>query len=117
MIWRAGLVVNLARAGFDVVLDYVLCERLLESFVRKLKDIPVLFCGVTCSISELETLEKARGDPVVGLAKRQSVSVHFCQEWYDLELNSTSASAVQLAEQVLQYLDRNEISDGFPGIA
>lgn len=109
----AAFVADLAKENFDVVLDYVLDEGLLESFTRRLSDTRVLFCGIFCDIKELEMREAARGDRVAGLARRQANTVHFCRELYDLELDSSSTPAVELAMKIIKHLEISVPSFGF----
>jgi chloramphenicol 3-O phosphotransferase len=109
----AGFVADLANESFDVVLDYVLEEGFLEAFMRRLSKTRVLFCGVFCDIKELEIREAVRGDRVAGLARRQANSVHFCRGLYDLELDSSSTPAAELAMKIIEHLDVSAASLGF----
>lgn len=90
----------MARAGNDVVADYVLGEQWrLADCLHAWAGIDVVFVGVHCPLDELRRREAVRGDRVVGQAEAQYTAVH-AHGTYDLELDTSLLDARSCAEAV-----------------
>jgi chloramphenicol 3-O phosphotransferase len=78
----------LARAGNNLVLDYVMeAKEQLEALVERLEGFDVFYVGVHCPPDELIRREKLRGDRGTGDAQRDFETVHSFSG-YDLEVDS-----------------------------
>jgi chloramphenicol 3-O phosphotransferase len=113
---RAGFhraVAGMAQAGNDVIADHVLSEpwRLLDC-LTVLAGYRVVFVGVHCSPAELDRRERARADRQAGQARAQQRHVH-AHGLYDIECDTTSASARDCAIQIKDYLDRGQQPTAF----
>lgn len=81
-------IAGMAAAGNNVVADYVLGERWrLTDCLEVLKNTPVLFVGVRCSLPELERREAERGNRRIGQAAMQFPIVHQ-HGLYDVEVDT-----------------------------
>ncbi|MFF1820910.1 chloramphenicol phosphotransferase CPT family protein [Kribbella sp. NPDC058245] len=90
-------VAGMAAGGNNVVADYVLGERWrLADALDVLKDVPVLFVGVRCSLPELERRETARGNRRIGQAAMQFPVVH-AHGLYDVEVDTERNSPRECA--------------------
>ncbi|MER7763726.1 chloramphenicol phosphotransferase [Streptomyces sp. NPDC097619] len=98
--WRAGLVAT-ARAGARIVVDDVFLSGAAsqDRWRTALGDLPVLWVGVRCAADVAEGRERARGDRVSGMARRQAESVHVGVE-YDLEVDTTRTGPLECARIV-----------------
>jgi chloramphenicol 3-O phosphotransferase len=105
---RAGFhraAVGMAEAGNDLVIDHVLSEAWrLRDCLKLMAGLEVVFVGVRCSPDELERREQARGDRVSGQSADQLERVH-THGIYDLECDTTTATAHACALQVKAFLD------------
>jgi chloramphenicol 3-O phosphotransferase len=98
-------VAGMAAAGNDVVVDHVLGERWrLADCLNVLKDTPVWFVGIQCSLPELERRERERGDRTVGRAALQFPFVHE-HGIYDLETDSEHHTPAECAAEIQTRLD------------
>ncbi|MFB7655970.1 MULTISPECIES: chloramphenicol phosphotransferase CPT family protein [unclassified Streptomyces] len=106
-------VAGMAAAGNDVVVDHVLSEdwRLLDC-LRLFTARDVVLVGVHCSLEELERRERERGDRPTGLAARQFHHVH-AHGLYDIECDTTTASAVDCARQISDFLPQRPVPTAF----
>ncbi|MFD5778673.1 chloramphenicol phosphotransferase CPT family protein [Streptomyces sp. NPDC126933] len=106
-------VAGMAAAGNNVVVDHVLSEewRLLDC-LGLLTARDVVLVGVRCSLEELERRERERGDRPMGLAVRQFHQVH-AHGLYDIECDTTTASAVDCARQISNFLPRRPVPTAF----
>ncbi len=98
----------LAGAGNRLLVDHVMVHR--EGWASTLADcldilapFPVYFVGVHCRLEELERRERVRGDRFVGTVVRQFPRVHL-HRLYDIEVDTTDASAQACAERILAHL-------------
>ncbi|MCX4821334.1 chloramphenicol phosphotransferase CPT family protein [Streptomyces sp. NBC_01142] len=106
-------VAGMAAAGNNVVVDHVLSEqwRLLDCLgLFAARD--VVLVGVRCSLLEVERRERERGDRPVGLAARQLEQVH-AHGLYDIECDTTTADAVDCAQQIRDCLPRRPTPTAF----
>ncbi|MEV0371869.1 AAA family ATPase [Streptomyces sp. NPDC050636] len=106
-------VAGMAAAGNNVVVDHVLSEqwRLLDCLgLFAARD--VVLVGVHCSLLELERRERERGDRPTGLAARQLAQVH-AHGLYDIECDTTTASAVDCAQHIRDFLPQRPTPTAF----
>ncbi len=113
---RAGFhraVAGMAAAGNNVVVDHVLSERWrLLDCLAVLADFDVVFVGVSCAPAELDRRERLRGDRDPGLAQapQELVHAHGC---YDLECDTTTASPLDCALRIKDFLARPDPPTAF----
>ena len=103
--WACG-VAAMAKAGVGVILDVVLldggvAQRRLQA---SLGEARVFWVGVKCDAEIAEARELARGDRVVGMARRQMAMVH-AGIAYDVEVDTSSGTPQHCAQQLLAALD------------
>jgi len=93
-------IVELAGAGFPVILDHVMARReWLDELLSLFEGTPVLFVAVRAPLEVLEQREKDRGDRNAGLAREQFDVVHR-HSVYDLELDTSVLSPTQCAQVI-----------------
>jgi chloramphenicol 3-O phosphotransferase len=108
---RAGFhraVAGMAAAGNNVVMDHVLSERWrLLDCLAVLADFDVVFVAVRCAPAELARRERLRGDrePGLAVAQQELVHTHGC---YDIECDTTTASPLDCALSIKEFLARPE---------
>lgn len=118
VLWhtRAGFhraVAGMARAGNDVVMDYVLSEPWrLTDCLNVFEGITVVFVGVRCELPELERRERERGDRPAGLARSQVDIVHSFG-LYDLEVWTDRMLPRAAAEFIVESLEDVELVTAF----
>ncbi len=102
--WGAG-VAAMVGAGAPVLVDEVLLSGAAgqERWRAVLGDIPALWVGVHCDPAVLAERERARGDRVIGMAADQLPLVH-AGVVYDVEVDTTRASAETCAREILRWL-------------
>lgn len=99
--------------GINVIVDHSLHDDFTrEDCFKVLVDYPVLFVGVQCPLEELEQREKARGDRIIGQAKKQLEYVHKI-EIYDIEVNTLLESVEENSNRVIQVLNDAEYYHGW----
>jgi chloramphenicol 3-O phosphotransferase len=107
---RAGFhraVAGMAQAGNDIVMDHVLSESWrLNDLLVVMAEIDVIFVGVHCAAADLRQRETGRRDRSIGTAIGQAVKVH-SHGLYDIEVNTSAASAEACSGQIRDYLQRN----------
>jgi chloramphenicol 3-O phosphotransferase len=91
----------LADCGHDVVVDEVLLNNeSLHYYAQALREHKVYFVGVICDLVELERREIARGDRMVGLSRGLVDTVHQHENYYDIVIDTTSASGRECALKI-----------------
>jgi chloramphenicol 3-O phosphotransferase len=102
----------LATAGNNLIVDHVTVSR--EGWHSSLIECAYLLLpfraylvGVHCPLDELQRREQVRGDRYVGTAARQFDRVHRYGR-YDVEVDTSCASAEDCAEQVMTYISSHE---------
>ena len=106
-------VAGMAAAGNDVLVDHVLRERSwLLDCLQLLEGVDVVLVGVHCSADELYRRERARGDRQPGRAAYHLTRVHRDVE-YDVEVDTTSTSALDCATQIREYVEQPPTSRAF----
>lgn len=109
---------SLAEGGLDVVLDLVLFDPAsIASYARALRHLRSYLVGVRCELAVLEARELARGDRFRSLARSQHAVVHTHAEFYDLEVDSTTAGPQQLAEEILRHVGAHTQPDSLARLA
>ena len=102
----------LAGAGNNLIIDHVMVHRdgwasSLADCLTLLAPYRVYFIGVRCPLDELLRREQQRGDRFIGTAARQFPLVHL-HELYDLEVDTSQASAAVCAEQIRAFMSRQQ---------
>ena len=94
-------VAAMARAGNNLIVDDVLIENEMDEYAALLADFTFRTVGVFAPLDVLEARERARGDRLIGLARWQYDRVHHGKR-YDLELDTSKATAMECAEAMKQ---------------
>jgi chloramphenicol 3-O-phosphotransferase len=104
---------SLADAAYDLVVDYLfLNEDLLLPFTDSLRSHQLCFVGLNCDEDLLAKRNLERRDRASRLAVAQQSSIHFCQQFYDLSLDSSQESPEELARVLLDFLGCHTMSKG-----
>lgn len=105
----------LAGADNNLIIDEVLLDdQTLESYAKYLSKHQVYYIGMHCDIAILREREIARGDRCVGLANDQITRVHKGKRSsYDFEVDTSHNSPEAIAQQILQFVDRNPAPTAF----
>ncbi len=97
-----------AKLGRSAVVDHVMIDSSwLAELTKLLHESYAYLIGVRCPLEELARREQARGDRPIGLAAAQYSIVHRSAV-YDLEVDTSVASAEQCADAILQHIAENE---------
>ncbi len=101
-------------AGNNLIIDeMLLAPELLKDWLDALADLDVLFVGIHCPLAVLENRERERGTRSrAGLARGHLRTVHD-QGRYDLEVDTSTAHVVQLAQTVLAHRDSGPAPTAF----
>lgn len=89
----------LAAQGNDMIVDEVMEAPVKRAYETLLAGFEPRFVGVLAPLDVLEARERARGDRMIGLARRQFPRIHK-DIAYDLELDTTRATALECAERI-----------------
>ena len=102
--WYEGIA-TIARSGVGIILDEVfLGGRTSQDRLRQaLSGLDVLWVGVHCDSAVATAREAARPDRVPGMAAAQAEVVHQGVS-YDLEVDTTSISALDCAERIKTHM-------------
>jgi len=92
-------VAAMARAGNNLIVDDVLLENEMAEYAALLANVTFHAVGVFAPLDVLEARERERGDRLVGLARWQYDRVHQGKR-YDLELDTSKATAMECAERI-----------------
>lgn len=93
-----------ARQGLNVIVDEVtLDEATARDWVEALAGLQPTWIGLHCDADVAVARERARGDRALGLSRGQSQVVHRYVR-YDLKLDSTTATAQQLVDELTTFL-------------
>lgn len=110
-------VATLAAAGLDVIIDDVIFDRrVLAAAVESLPASRVLFVAVRLPLALAEQRERARGDRGPGGAAAFYHLVHACAV-YDLELDTSTATPLECAQQIKTALETNLPRQAFHHLA
>ena len=94
-------VAAMAAQGNNLVVDEVLLGRSWAEYAELLASFQVSLVGVFAPLDVLEASERERGDRLIGLARWQYDRVHKGMT-YDLELDTSCASATECAARIKQ---------------
>ncbi len=96
-------VAAMARAGNDLIVDDVLIGESDDAYRQLLVGVTFHTVGVFAPLEVLEARESVRGDRLPGLARWQFGRVHRDMQ-YDLEVDTSTASAMECALTIKQSL-------------
>lgn len=97
-------IADYAKAGCNVIVDYIAYKKeWLDDLRNKLKDVHVCWVKVNIPLSILEEREAARGTSPKGHARSHYDFVYWDIP-YDLEVNSSTESADQIAQKIKAFL-------------
>jgi chloramphenicol 3-O phosphotransferase len=101
-------IAEVARSGLNVIVDDVMIEHHgWDEWCAALAGLDPIWVGVRCDVEVAARREAARGDRAAGLARGQAATVHR-DPVYDLELDTTSQPADELARRLDAYLGEPE---------
>lgn len=99
----------LAGAGNNMIIDTLFeTKHILMQCLNIIKDLPVLFVGVNCSLEELEKREMERKDRRPGLAKMQFNRVHQHAN-YDVEVDTSKDDPMTCAKYIIDAVQSKSI--------
>ncbi len=108
--WMAGIAAIAAHGGRVIVEDnFVSGPAAQRRWAAALGGIETRWVGVRCAAEVAAAREESRGDRVPGMAARQAEKVHQGIH-YDAVVDSGSASAAELAEQLREALSNGAAS-------
>lgn len=113
-------VATLATMGHNVVVDHVFWERRwLDDCVATLRDLPVLFVGIHCPLDVAEARVYARVDrpPILRGTTRWQFSRTHAHAIYDLEVDTSTATAMECAMRINRHLDEGLPQTAFQCLA
>ncbi|WP_173918239.1 chloramphenicol phosphotransferase CPT family protein [Halobacillus sp. Marseille-Q1614] len=97
--------------GINLIVDQILHnDDTMKDAFTVLKDYPIFFVGVHCSLDELERREAARGDRTIGQAEKQLAYVHQQGEVYDVTVDTSQGEA---ADVVIKQLKSQKSAKGW----
>ena len=98
----------LLTAGNNLVVDYIIeTPQMWSEFRTLLAGYDVFLVGLHCPVAELERRERARGDRVMGDARRDALTVHTFTA-YDLELSCQTPLAHNVLRVIREWAGRSE---------
>jgi chloramphenicol 3-O phosphotransferase len=89
----------LAGEGNDMIVDEVMEAPVQRDYETLLAGFDTAFIGVLAPLEVLEARERARGDRMIGLARRQFARIHKGMR-YDFEVDTGLATALECAERI-----------------
>jgi chloramphenicol 3-O phosphotransferase len=92
-------VAAMAASGNNLIVDEVMERDTMAEYEALLRPFRLCRVGVLASLEVLEARERERGDRLIGLARWQYPRIHKGQS-YDLEVDTSDATALQCAEQI-----------------
>ncbi len=110
-----GVLKALLGAHLNVIMDDVICgdaER-LRTYRSMFKAHTVYFIGVYCALDVLREREILRGDRRIGQGRAQLDRVHTPSRFYDLEVDTSTASPWHCAQLILDFISKNPPSPTF----
>jgi chloramphenicol 3-O phosphotransferase len=94
-----GAIAAMAAERNDMIVDEVMEAPAKDDYARRLADFDAAFVGVFAPLPVLEAREKARGDRMIGLARRQFERIHRVIA-YDLEIDTRTATSLECARRI-----------------
>jgi chloramphenicol 3-O phosphotransferase len=105
-------IAEIARCGMNVVVDDVMIEgNEWDQWRSALAGLDVVWVGVRCDVEVAVQRETERGDRARGLARGQAETVHRFSA-YDLEVDTTSESAAEVARRLDGFLGGRSTAAG-----
>ena len=92
-------IAGLAREGNDMIVDEVMEAPVKRDYETLLAGFDTAFIGVLAPLEVLEARERARGDRMIGLARRQFARIHKGMR-YDFEVDTSLATALDCADRI-----------------
>jgi chloramphenicol 3-O phosphotransferase len=92
-------IAGLAREGNDMIVDEVMEAPVKRDYETLLAGFDTAFIGVLAPLEVLEARERARGDRMIGLARRQFARIHQGVR-YDFEVDTSLATPLECAERI-----------------
>jgi chloramphenicol 3-O phosphotransferase len=89
----------LAAEGNDMIVDEVMEAHVKREYEALLAGFETAFVGVFAPLEVLEARERARGDRMIGLSRRQFGRIHH-GIGYDFEVDASRATALDCAERI-----------------
>jgi chloramphenicol 3-O phosphotransferase len=89
----------LAAEGNDMIVDEVMEAPVKRDYELQLAGFDIAFIGVFAPLDVLEARERARGDRLIGLARRQFARIHKDMR-YDFEVDTSLATPLDCAERI-----------------
>lgn len=100
-------IADYAKADCNVIVDYIAYKKeWLSDLQNKLKNIKVYWVKVNLPLEVIEQREASRGTSPKGHARSHYDYVHWDIK-YDLELDSSKYSSLELAKQIKDLISRN----------
>ncbi len=103
---------RLSEMGNFLVIDNAMTTReQVSDLLTSFEGFTVLLVGVHCSWEELDRREQNRQDRTIGEAAAQ---IHLVHRWiiYDLEIDSSTKSAFEIAGEIMDYINGVDVLDG-----
>lgn len=95
---------TLAKEDHCIIIDDVAFgKEQVDLWREKLRDYPVLWVGINCSLETIEEREQSRGDRILGSGRHQYFHVHEGVE-YDFTVDTSQMSIEQCADQIYEKL-------------
>jgi chloramphenicol 3-O phosphotransferase len=110
-------IASLTVAGNNLIIDeMLLAPELLTNWLDTLAGSDVLFVGVHCPLAVLEHRERERGRRSrLGLARGHLRAAHY-HGHYDLEVDTSTAPAAELAKVVLTHRETGPVPTAFTAL-
>ncbi len=106
----------MSRVGNHILADHALVEPAwVQECAALFADLPAFLIRVQCEPKVLEARELARGDRTPGQAMKQYERVH-AHGIYDFEVDTSYTSAVDCAQQIVDFLASGERPKAFKQI-
>ncbi|HLL64641.1 MAG TPA: AAA family ATPase [Micromonosporaceae bacterium] len=104
---------SLTVAGNNLIIDeMLLAPELLTDWLDTLAGLDVLFVGVHCPLAVLENRERERSRSRLGLARGHLPAAHY-HGHYDLEVDTSTSPAAELAKAVLAHRETGPAPTAF----
>lgn len=103
----------MSRVGNNILCDHVIVsDEWLYECAHQLSDLPAFFIGIRCPLEVNEQRESERPDRIPGTAKAHYDAVHR-HNIYDLEVDTSIASAEECARQIKQRVEEGGTPNAF----
>jgi chloramphenicol 3-O phosphotransferase len=104
----------LASNDNNLIIDEILLGDVeVKAYLNTLQNHTVYFVGVFCDLAKMQEREILRRDRAIGLSNDQIDRVHAGLREYDLSVDTTHATAFEVARQILDFIEHNQAPQGF----